>query len=402
MYDLYFMTSLRPCKKNRDELSDGQVEALYIHVPFCAAKCRYCDFYSLASATPDAGQFLRAMAAEMKFYSPRLSRPLASVFIGGGTPTVLDTEALARLLAIPGEFVGPETEFSVEANPGTIDESRVDALVDAGVNRVNLGVQSFQDDELRLLGRIHSPAQACDAFATLRRAGLTNVGLDLIYGIPGQDLATWQRSVAEALALRPEHLSCYALSFEEGTPLYRDLQAGLVDEMDDARQEACWRHVISAAAEAGLDHYEISNFARPGRQCRHNLTYWHNLPYIGLGPAAASYDRGIRRTNTPDLPAYVAAIASGRAAPAEKEQLIGRQAMAEHLMLSLRLTQGVDLQQFKRRHGQDAQDVFPKAIARFTQTGGLVISGGHLRIPISAMFVSNEILVDILAEAGPT
>ena len=231
----------------------------------------------------------------MRAQARRLRKPLASVFVGGGTPTSIGAAGLDELLAIPADWLDSDTEFSVEANPCTVNGRGVEVLVSAGVNRVNLGVQSLRADELKALGRIHSPQQARDAFNMLRQAGLQNLGLDLIYGIPGQSLQSWQASVAEALDLRPQHLSCYALSFEENTPLRQDLQAGRVEEMDEAVQETCWRHAISAAAKAGLEHYEISNFAQPGRQCRHNLTYWHNMPYIGLGPGAASYFGGVRR-----------------------------------------------------------------------------------------------------------
>ena len=393
------MVSSHPCKKNRDEVCDTPAGALYIHVPFCAAKCRYCDFYSLAAGQFDSGEFLRALAVEMRAQAPCLSKPLASVFVGGGTPTSIGQAGLEELLAIPADWLGSDTEFSVEANPGTLDGRRVEALVRAGVNRVNLGVQSLRTDELEKLGRIHSPQQARDAFNMLRQAGLRNIGLDLIYGIPGQGLQSWQASVAEALDLGPEHLSCYALSFEENTPLWQDLQTGRVEEMDEAEQEACWRHAISAAADAGLEHYEISNFARPGRQCRHNLTYWQNMPYVGLGPGAASYLGGVRRTNAPDLAAYVRFLRASQAPPASQEQLTGRPAMAETVMLALRLTQGLDLQAFEDRYGQDVRQVFARSISRHIQTGWLKIQACHLRIPTSVMFVSNEILADILAEA---
>jgi oxygen-independent coproporphyrinogen-3 oxidase len=387
------------CKKNRNEVSGSQAGALYIHVPFCAAKCRYCDFYSLATGQSEAGKFLWALAAEMRSQAPRLRNPLASVFVGGGTPTSIGQAGLEELLAIPADWIGCDTEFSVEANPGTVDGQGVETLIRAGVNRVNLGVQSFRADELKNLGRIHSPQQARDAFNMLRQAGLQNIGLDLIYGIPGQSLQSWRASVAEALDLGPQHLSCYGLTFEDNTPLWKDLQAGLVEEMDEAEQEACWRHAISAAADAGLEHYEISNFAKGGRQCRHNLTYWQNMPYIGLGPGAASYLGGVRRTNDPDLAAYVRALLSGQAAPASQEQLTGRRAMAETVMLALRLTQGLDLQAFEDRYGQDVRQVFPRNISRYIQTGALEVQARHLRIPASALFVSNEILADILAEA---
>jgi len=393
------MASSRPCKKNRHEVCGSPAGALYVHVPFCAAKCRYCDFYSLPIGQSRTGEFLRALAAEMRAQAHRLGRPLASVFVGGGTPTSIGAAGLAELLAIPAGWLDSGTEFSVEANPGTVDAPGVEVLVRAGVNRVNLGVQSLRADELETLGRIHSPKQARDAFNVLRRAGVRNIGLDLIYGVPGQSLRTWQASLAEALELRPEHLSCYALSFEENTPLWQDLQAGRVEEMDEAEQEACWRHAISAAADAGLEHYEISNFARPGRQCRHNLTYWNNMPYIGLGPGAAGYFGGVRQKNDPDLAAYVRALLLGQAAPASQEQLTGRRAMAETVMLALRLTRGLDLKAFEDRYGQDVRQVFGRSISRYLQTGGLEVLAGHLRIPASAMFVSNEILADMLAEA---
>jgi oxygen-independent coproporphyrinogen-3 oxidase len=242
---------------------------------------------------------------ELGLRAGALAAPLASVFVGGGTPTALGGELLAELLAPLGEWIDEETELSVEANPGALDEGVVAACLRGGANRVNLGIQSFHDKELRLLGRIHSPEQARRAAEMLRAAGLGNLGMDLIYGIPGQTPASWAASLAEALALGPEHLSCYALSFEEGTPLGRDLRAGRVEEMDAAAQEACYRHAIAAAGECGLEHYEISNFARAGRQCRHNLTYWRNEPYLGIGPGATSYVGGVRRTNAADLEAYV-------------------------------------------------------------------------------------------------
>jgi oxygen-independent coproporphyrinogen-3 oxidase len=393
------MVLRHPCKKNRHEVCGTPAGALYVHVPFCAAKCRYCDFYSLPIGQSRTAEFLRALAAEMRAQARRLRKPLASVFVGGGTPTSIGAPGLAELLAIPAGWLDSKTEFSVEANPGTLDARSVEVLLSAGVNRVNLGVQSLRAQELQTLGRIHSPQQARDAFNMLRQSGLQNLGLDLIYGIPGQSLQSWHASVAEALDFRPEHLSCYALSFEEHTPLWQDLQAGLVEQMDEAEQEACWRHAISAAADAGLEHYEVSNFARPGRQCLHNLTYWHNMPYIGLGPGAASYFGGVRRTNDPDLSAYVRALLSGQSPPSSQEQLTGRNAMAETVMLALRLTQGLDLQAFEDRYGQDVRQVFGRSISRHIQTGGLEVQACHLRIAASAMFVSNEILVDILAEA---
>ncbi|HUT01952.1 MAG TPA: radical SAM family heme chaperone HemW [Phycisphaerae bacterium] len=373
--------------------------ALYVHVPFCAAKCRYCDFYSLAFDAPVAQRYLRAVAAELRSRCALLSAPLASVFLGGGTPTVLGAGLLEELLSLCRPWIDRDTEFSVEANPGTLDAPVVEVLAAGGVNRVSLGVQSFRDPELRWLGRIHSGAEARRAAETLRAAGVRDLGLDLIYGIPSQTPASWRASVGEALALRPEHLSCYGLSFEPGTPLERELRAGRVKPMDEAAQAACYRHAIEATGRAGLEHYEISNFARVGRRCRHNLTCWHNEPYLGVGPGAASYVGGVRRTNLPDLEAYLAAAPAGRPVPASRERLTGRAAMAETVMLSLRLIEGLHRPSFVRRYGRDVSEVFPRSISRYAKLGALEITASHIRLSSEALFVADTVLADILAEA---
>jgi oxygen-independent coproporphyrinogen III oxidase len=459
-----------PCKQNRDEVSLPCCRALYVHVPFCLAKCRYCDFYSvpvpLAEAAaeletgtgsesarfspirclspfpapppgeaggPAAGvcggngdrhrngerhavaepvpisagmpakalvpEYLRAVGPELQARAGCLAAPLASVFVGGGTPTVLGPRRLADLLGLLTPWIDAQTEFSVEANPGTVDDQVAGVLAAAGVNRVNLGVQSLRDEELRVLGRIHSADGARQSVATLRAAGLDNVGLDLIYGIPGQTVDTWRQSVDQALAMGPNHLSCYALSFEPGTPLAADLLAETVTEMDEADQEACYRHAIAACATAGLEHYEISNFARPHRRCRHNLTYWHNQPYLGIGPGAASYVGGDRRTNDRDLPAYTRALLAGQAPPATSEHLEGRHAMAEAVMLALRLIDGIDRHAFAARYGSDVCEAFPNSIPLYQGLGMLEVTPDRVRICPSALFLADTILADIVDEA---
>ena len=388
-----------PCKENRREVSPPGCGALYVHVPFCLAKCRYCDFYSIALDEGKARQYVRAAKEELRRLADRLTTPLASAFVGGGTPTALGAEPLEELLGSIRPLVGEDTEFSVEANPSTIDETIAGVLVRAGANRVNVGVQSFRDEELRLLGRIHTPDRATGAIETIRAAGIDNVGLDLIYGIPDQTLDTWSASLADALALRPQHLSCYALSFEEGTPLDRQRQAGQVREMDESAQQQCYGLAISAAAGAGLEHYEISNFAQKGRRCRQNLTYWRNGPYLGIGPGAASYLKGVRRTNVSDVRRYAEALLAGRPAPATQERLTGTQAMAETVMLALRLIQGLDRQSFASRYGRDVLEVFPRSLARYADQGALAITPARIRITDEARFVSDTILAAVLAEA---
>lgn len=386
-----------PCKENHDR--PGGPGALYVHVPFCVRKCAYCSFYSRPTDPVRIARYVDAVRAELDLRGDVLSRPPASIFVGGGTPTSLDGGRLGELLAPLAALAGPQTEFTVESNPGTVTEQTAAVLAEAGVNRATVGAQSFDDEELHRLGRIHTAADIAPAVERLRAAGIGNVALDLIYGAPGQDLVSWRESVRRALDLRPDHLSCYALSYEPGTPLAADLGAGRVRAADDDLQHRSYYLAVEMALDAGLEHYELSNFARPGRQCRHNLTYWHNRPYLGLGPAAASYVDGIRRTNDPDGDAYAAALADGRQPPHTSEQLAGREAMAEALMLGLRLAEGVDRAKMAEQYGEDPMEAFPHSFARYIAAGALVPEHSRVRIAPEFLFVSDAILADILAEA---
>ena len=374
-------------------------EALYLHVPFCLAKCRYCDFYSVKAGPGQMASYARCAAKELQTHADGLKKPLKSVFFGGGTPTALDLPLLAGLIETIAPMTDAATEFSVEGNPGALTRKTAQILLRGGVNRVNLGVQSFDDSELKLLGRIHDGRSAGESFAMLRDAGVKNLGLDMIYGIPGQSLQTWEKSLKTALALGPEHLSCYGLSYESGTELFADRLAGKITEMDERLQERCYRLAIEMAAAAGLEHYEISNFALPGRRCRHNLTYWHNQPYLGIGPGATSYVGLVRRRNFPNIERYVQAIDAGNEPPGESETLRGRQLMAETLMLGLRLVEGVDRRVFGERFGQDPLEAFKQSTSRYIAQGALIASPTHLRLASEALFVADTILADILAEA---
>ncbi len=402
MIFIYSTMSNNVRKQNRPELSGPQnrPRALYIHVPFCIRKCRYCDFYSIPYREDHAGAFVSAAGEELAQRAECLATPLESVFVGGGTPTALGPKLLGSLLSNVGNLIDARTEFTVEANPCTIGRETAEILAACGANRVSLGVQSFNADELSLLGRLHNPQHIAPAAAILREAGISNISLDLIYGIPKQTPESWNSSLAGAFDLAPEHLSCYALGFEPDTPLHADLLAGRVREMDDSRQRACYEAAIAAATAAGMEHYEISNFARPQRQCGHNLTYWHNQPYLGIGPAAAGYVAGIRRTNRPNLREYISAIRDGREPPATSEKLTGRAEMAETLMLGLRLIRGIDRTTFRNRFGRDALDAFPRSMQRYAELGALVITSSRIRLAAEYLFVADTILADILAEAN--
>ncbi len=386
-------------KNNNKSNQNKGISALYIHVPFCLKKCRYCDFYSVPISEKIEQAFIEATKSELKMHSEFLDAPLNSIFIGGGTPTCLQDNYLQGLLLGLRKLASDQTEFTIEANPGTIDAAKAHLLAGHGVNRISLGAQSFNPDELDMLGRIHTPEKTIEAVKILKDANITNISLDLIYGLPGQNLLSWQGSLEKALGLEIEHLSCYCLSIEPQTQLFKELQAGTKTEMNELLQRECYYRAIEMAQKAGLEHYEISNFAKVSKQSRHNLTYWKNEPYLGIGPAAASFFRGVRRSNFPDLNAYIDSLEKGRQPPCESEKLTGRNAMAETIMLALRMIDGLDRASFTRRFGQDVISFFPKSIQRYADQDALSITPDRISLSKKALFAADTILADIIAEA---
>lgn len=331
--------------------------ALYIHVPFCIHKCLYCDFYS-TTRRDLLPRYLKALQQEVVHYaaSPLFSgQSLSTIYWGGGTPSLLPPDDLQRLMRqITAAWpLSGEAEITLEANPGALDSSHLPGYRTAGINRLSLGIQSFDDRELALLSRIHNAADAEAAFAAARRAGFEDLSLDLIFALPGQSLATWHHSLQRALDLGPEHLSLYSLTIEPETPLHREVAAGRLHPCDEELE----REMLLAGKEtleaAGYDHYEISSYARPGRTARHNRHYWSGLPYLGLGPAAHSFAGGERWWNSRDLHRYITEAAAGRIAPAGREHIGRNEAMGERLLLGLRRAEGVDLAAWQRDFGSD-------------------------------------------------
>ena len=253
--------------------------------------------------------------------------------------------------------------------------------------------------ELATLGRRHAPEATGRAIGHLRAEGIDNISIDLIYGIAGQTIHTWRETLRRAIGLGIEHLSCYALTVEPDTPLGRDVARGIVGQVDDSLQRDMYDAARHDAAAGGLEHYEISNFARPGRQCRHNLVYWRNDPYVGIGPAAASYIGGVRSTNSPDLTGYMAAVEAGQRPGHSSERLTGRFQMAEAVMLSMRMIRGIDRRAFASRYGSDPLEVFPHTLKRYEAIGAVRISPTHVRLSDNALFTSDTVLADVLAEA---
>jgi oxygen-independent coproporphyrinogen-3 oxidase len=282
-------------------------------------------------------------------------------------------------------------EITVEANPGTVDAAGLETLLKAGVNRLSLGVQSFNDGLLGVLGRVHNTAQALEAVRLARAAGFANLNLDFIFGIPGQTLSDWQETLAQAAALGPEHIAAYGLQLEEGTPLAQGVGRGEICACPEDLELMMYRHTVEYLNAAGYRQYEISNFARPGMECSHNLVYWLNTPYLGIGPAAHSFIGGERFSNVTALDRYSERLSRGEYPVEARERLTVEDEMAETMFLGLRLTAGVDLNLFHRRFGRRAEDVYRQEIERLIKNGLVEINGGFLRLSGKGLPLANVV-----------
>ena len=370
--------------------------AAYVHVPFCAHKCGYCDFASLAGVDHLADRYLDALEVEMGRKGARCE--VDTIFVGGGTPTRLTAEQLARLVAAIRRWypLAPGGEWTVEANPGTLDEAKVDVLAEGGVTRMSLGAQSFRPALLKALERNHDPDDVPRAL-DLIRPRFAYWSFDLIFGVPGSTLDDWRSDLATALALAPSHLSCYGLVYEKGTALWKQWNAGEVHAVDEEVERSMYEATIDRLAGHGLAQYEISNFARPGHACRHNLVYWANDPYFGVGVGAARFEDGLRTMNTRDLLAYLKRVESGDDPTGPTERLDPEAHARETTIMMLRRTaQGIDREDFLTRTGFHLDDLCGEAIAKHTRSGLLADDGRSVRLTREGVFLADGVMSDFL------
>jgi oxygen-independent coproporphyrinogen-3 oxidase len=372
--------------------------SLYLHVPLCRTRCGYCDFYSEILTPGAADPLVDALLAELAGWTARGLERVDTLYVGGGTPTVLPRSALARLLGALRELVDPHAplEFTVEANPVTVSDEIAATLVEAGVNRVSIGAQSFDPGALRALDRTHQPEHVHQTVATCRRLGIARISLDVIFGIPGQTLASWQQTLETALALEPEHVSAYGLTYEPGTVLTARRDAGKITPIDEDIEADMYEHLLDRLPAAGLRQYEISNFARAGGVCRHNLRYWHNEPCIGVGPSAAGFVDDVRYKNVADTAAYIEALRAGRSARAEEERLTPVHRVRESAMLALRLVEGIDRAAFAARFGVDPVEHFADAVTRHRDAGLLTVDRRAIRLTRAGFLLANRVMRDFL------
>ena len=365
---------------------------LYIHIPFCRSKCAYCDFYSLPKSEEKMDGYVEALIRHLKEAAPQMERQAVdTVYFGGGTPSYLGEKRLCRLLKTVKKLyrVAPDAEITLEANPDSIgDHKALRHLRRAGFNRISLGVQSADDAMLKRIGRVHNYAQVIAAAEAVRRAKIENLSIDLIYGLPEQDMTDWEATLQKAVELKPQHISCYALKVEEGTPLWREKDTLVV--ADDDQQAEMYLRAVELLAQQGYGQYEISNFALPGRESRHNLKYWQMEPYAGFGPGAHSDFGDVRFAYEKDLDGYLA----GELRLSEREEMVERERCLEYIMLSLRTAKGMEKRRFENTYRLPFAPLEEK-FAAYGRHGLACPTEGGWRLTAEGFLVSNSIIAEL-------
>ena len=356
--------------------------SLYIHIPFCLTKCDYCDFLSVPFDEAVVKRYLKALNREIRL---RGGRTLKTVYIGGGTPTMLSPEAFEDIFKTIRDYfeLSPGAEITVEANPGTLDRKKTGALVGLGVNRLSIGVQSFSDAELRILGRCHT---AREALRALKSPSVSNISLDLIYGIPGQTMKSWRQTVERAIEAGPMHVSAYELTAEADTPFYEALIEGSLKSPPEALVVEMFEYAIEAFGENGLHHYEISNFARQGFECRHNLNYWRRGEYLGLGAGAHSFEDSRRSKNTGYVFKYIEMLSKGALPVEESVGVSAEDEIKEIIFLGMRMTRGINIKKM---------GFLAKAAGELIEDGLMFIEDEHLRLTRRGLLLSNAVAVSL-------
>lgn len=368
---------------------------LYIHVPFCVKKCHYCAF---VSNPPQKNELLEYPALLIRELQLRTSgaEPLVSVYLGGGTPSLLQPPQITRLLEEIADLTGIEAdaEITMEVNPGTVDEILLKQFSNAGINRISLGIQSFDDTFVKILGRIHTIDQSRQTFKNAREVGFNNISIDLIHSLPGQSLDQWQTELQHAIELGPEHISIYGLTVEEGTPFARIYPAGSHELPDDDLSADMFELADELLTGAGLEHYEIANYSRPGYRSEHNSGYWKRDGYLGLGVAAHTFLRkgyGVRFSNPDNLNEYRELVTSGQLTRVEEHTLTQSDAMAEYMFLGLRLSEGVSLGAFEHEFGRSLDSAYGPITADLIRHGLIIQNDDVLTLTLRGMLLSNQI-----------
>lgn len=369
---------------------------IYIHIPFCKSRCIYCGFYS-TTLLDLRKKYINAVCREMELRKNYIREPFSTIYLGGGTPSLLDEAELTQLfLYINNVYdVDRNAEITMECNPDDITPEFTNMLSRLPINRVSMGAQTFADSRLRLLHRRHSSDEVKHAVKLLREAGIKNISIDLMFGFPDESLSQWKEDISAALALNVEHISAYSLMYEEDTPLWKMLDTGKVKEIDEELSLTMFKELVCQLTDAGYEHYEISNFARPGYRSRHNSSYWHQVPYIGLGAAAHSFDLNSRQWNVADLKLYIEEINNG-IIPMEREELDNDTTFNDIITTALRTSDGIDLNAMETRLGKRYRNTLISAACKHSEQGLLEIRHDRLRLTAEGIFISDMVMSDLM------
>lgn len=365
------------------------MEALYVHIPFCVKKCLYCDFNSYADTSLEP-QYINALVEEINSIK---EKRLKTIFIGGGTPTILSYENLETLLKALAGFGAQE--FSVECNPGTIGMDKLLLMKAYGVNRLSIGLQAWQDYLLKKLGRIHTLDDFLMSYYAARNAGFENINIDLMFDIPGQTMKDWEETVKNVAALGPEHISCYSLIIEEGTPFFSMWEKGMLALPDEDEDRQMYYYAVQKLKEHGYIQYEISNFARPGFECSHNIIYWKDEEYAGVGAGAHSYVDGCRYSNFSGIAEYIDGIRKGNAIE-NKNVVTKKESMEEFMFLGLRMMEGVSKSRFQERFGVSMDEIYGKQLKKFVSLKLLYDDGEIVKLTPRGIDISDRIFVEFM------
>lgn len=369
---------------------------IYIHIPFCKSRCIYCGFYS-TTLLDLRKKYINAVCREMELRKNYIREPFSTIYLGGGTPSLLDEAELTKLfLYINNVYdVDRNAEITMECNPDDITPEFTNMLSRLPINRVSMGAQTFADSRLRLLHRRHNSDEVKHAVKLLREAGIKNISIDLMFGFPDESLSQWKEDISAALALNVEHISAYSLMYEEDTPLWKMLDTGKVKEIDEELSLTMFKELVCQLTDAGYEHYEISNFARPGYRSRHNSSYWHQVPYIGLGAAAHSFDLNSRQWNVADLKLYIEEINNG-IIPMEREELDNDTTFNDIITTALRTSDGIDLNAMETRLGKRYRNTLVSAAGKHIEQGLLEIRHDRLRLTAEGIFISDMVMSDLM------
>ena len=372
------------------------IPSLYIHIPFCISKCIYCDFNSIVIKPQVVDDYLKAIEQELQSTTEKHS--FKTVFIGGGTPTVLNEVQLDRLLSMVSKHVDVSSlkEYTIEVNPGTLSDEKAIIMKNSHVDRISIGIQSFNDQYLKRLGRIHSANEAKDIFINLRKKGFNNISIDLIYGYPDQTLNEWKKDLRECCTLDPEHISAYCLTYEQGTPIVEMTDSGALKKLSEEEELKMYEFTNDFLCDKDYNHYEISNFAKQSKECRHNTVYWENREYIGIGAGAFSYVNGERYCNISNVKEYISSARSKKRLICFSEKLPRKQRASEILIMALRMTSGISKKEFSQRSGFDLNELFEKQLTNLTQAGLINFDDERIKLTKKGLSVADSVMMEFV------